>query len=73
MCTDSIHILKVATAVGIDLWPPADLRKLPSKALRQLACILQQVEAPRGDQACCTHPMLYRAALISMFENELAF
>eukprot|EP00973_Karenia_brevis_P065940 9166266-Karenia_brevis.AAC.1 len=44
MCTDAIRILKVATAVVIDRWSPADLGKLLNKALRQLAYILQQVE-----------------------------
>eukprot|EP00973_Karenia_brevis_P039610 5470715-Karenia_brevis.AAC.1 len=45
MVARRIHILKTATAVGIDLWSPADLRRLPSKALRELANILQKVEA----------------------------
>eukprot|EP00973_Karenia_brevis_P015145 2069629-Karenia_brevis.AAC.1 len=33
-CADAIHTLQNATAVGIDLWSPADLRKLPNKALQ---------------------------------------
>eukprot|EP00973_Karenia_brevis_P078042 10840670-Karenia_brevis.AAC.1 len=40
----AIHVLKTATAVGIDLWSPADLRKLPSKAFNQLAELLSKVE-----------------------------
>eukprot|EP00973_Karenia_brevis_P080562 11177445-Karenia_brevis.AAC.1 len=40
----AIHVLKTATAVGIDLWPPADLRKLPNKAFKELAEILRRVE-----------------------------
>eukprot|EP00973_Karenia_brevis_P068373 9509997-Karenia_brevis.AAC.1 len=44
MVQDATYVLKVATAVGIDLRSPADLRKLLRKALRQLAEILQQVE-----------------------------
>eukprot|EP00973_Karenia_brevis_P069541 9668779-Karenia_brevis.AAC.1 len=40
----AIHTLKTATAVGIDLWSPGDLRRLPKKTLRALAEILQQVE-----------------------------
>eukprot|EP00973_Karenia_brevis_P015282 2090076-Karenia_brevis.AAC.1 len=40
----ALHVLKTATAVGIDLWPPGDLRMLPKKALRALAHILAQVE-----------------------------
>eukprot|EP00973_Karenia_brevis_P044842 6211397-Karenia_brevis.AAC.1 len=27
----AIHVLKTTTAVGIDLWPPGDLRRLPKK------------------------------------------
>eukprot|EP00973_Karenia_brevis_P003181 439876-Karenia_brevis.AAC.1 len=38
----AIHALKTATAVGIDLWSSADLRRLPKRALRALAEILQQ-------------------------------
>eukprot|EP00973_Karenia_brevis_P039440 5445562-Karenia_brevis.AAC.1 len=38
----ALHILKTATAVGIDRWSPGDLRRLPKKALRALAEILQQ-------------------------------
>eukprot|EP00973_Karenia_brevis_P081117 11250166-Karenia_brevis.AAC.1 len=45
MCKDAIYILKVATAVGIYLWSPADLRRLPNKALKQLAQFLQKFEA----------------------------
>eukprot|EP00973_Karenia_brevis_P068991 9590757-Karenia_brevis.AAC.1 len=45
MVSRAIYILKIATAVGTDLWSPADLRKLPNKALRELAEILQVVEA----------------------------
>eukprot|EP00973_Karenia_brevis_P078114 10848613-Karenia_brevis.AAC.1 len=30
----AIHVSKTATAVGIDLWPPADLRRLPKKSLQ---------------------------------------
>eukprot|EP00973_Karenia_brevis_P072147 10022728-Karenia_brevis.AAC.1 len=41
----AIHVLKTATAVGIGPCPPADLRRLPKKAFRALAEILQQVEA----------------------------
>eukprot|EP00973_Karenia_brevis_P021506 2956528-Karenia_brevis.AAC.1 len=44
MCKDAIHVLKVATAVGIDIWPHADLRKLSKKALRALAAILKDIE-----------------------------
>eukprot|EP00973_Karenia_brevis_P038256 5274852-Karenia_brevis.AAC.1 len=44
MVETAINIVKVATAVGIDLWSPADLRKLLRKARKQLAEILQQVE-----------------------------
>eukprot|EP00973_Karenia_brevis_P011184 1514261-Karenia_brevis.AAC.1 len=40
----ALHVLKAATAVGIDLWSPGDLRRLPKKALRALAHILIQVE-----------------------------
>eukprot|EP00973_Karenia_brevis_P008868 1200936-Karenia_brevis.AAC.1 len=40
----SLHVLKTATAVGIDLWSPGGLRRLPKKALRALAHILVQVE-----------------------------
>eukprot|EP00973_Karenia_brevis_P006372 866497-Karenia_brevis.AAC.1 len=40
----AIYVLKTATAVGIDLWSPADLRKLPNRALKQLADILKKVE-----------------------------
>eukprot|EP00973_Karenia_brevis_P028278 3896339-Karenia_brevis.AAC.1 len=40
----AFHVLKTATAVGIDLWSPGDLRRLPKEALRALAQILQQVE-----------------------------
>eukprot|EP00973_Karenia_brevis_P081517 11300478-Karenia_brevis.AAC.1 len=42
MVGEAVHILKTATAVGIDLWSPADLRKLLSKAFQQLAATLQQ-------------------------------
>eukprot|EP00973_Karenia_brevis_P054421 7562205-Karenia_brevis.AAC.1 len=45
MCRDAVYILKVGTAVGIDLWSPADLRKLPNKAFQQSAQILERVEA----------------------------
>eukprot|EP00973_Karenia_brevis_P040255 5560678-Karenia_brevis.AAC.1 len=120
----AIQILKTTTAV--DLWSPADLRRLPSKALRGLADILHVVEAnatwpshllsniivlmgkPQGGtRPIAPMPMLYRiwtkvrvrkpyiqkweranagpwdaaiegssalrAALTSMFGNELAF
>eukprot|EP00973_Karenia_brevis_P053750 7466306-Karenia_brevis.AAC.1 len=40
----ALHVLKTATAVGIDLWSPGDLRRLAKKAFRALALILQQVE-----------------------------
>eukprot|EP00973_Karenia_brevis_P048982 6793293-Karenia_brevis.AAC.1 len=40
----ALHVLKTATAVGIGLWSPGDLRSLPKKALRALAQILRQVE-----------------------------
>eukprot|EP00973_Karenia_brevis_P043564 6036608-Karenia_brevis.AAC.1 len=40
----ALHVVKIATAVGIDLWTPGDLRRLPKKALRALAHILAQVE-----------------------------
>eukprot|EP00973_Karenia_brevis_P046510 6451454-Karenia_brevis.AAC.1 len=40
----ALHLLKSATAVGIDLWSPGDLRRLPKKALKALAHILQPVE-----------------------------
>eukprot|EP00973_Karenia_brevis_P008589 1161984-Karenia_brevis.AAC.1 len=40
----AIHVFKTATAVGIDLWSPADLRKLPNKALKKLAEILRKLE-----------------------------
>eukprot|EP00973_Karenia_brevis_P031059 4284201-Karenia_brevis.AAC.1 len=40
----ALHIFKTATAVGSDLWSPGDLRRLPKKAFRALAEILQQVE-----------------------------
>eukprot|EP00973_Karenia_brevis_P039157 5408568-Karenia_brevis.AAC.1 len=36
----ALHILKTATAVGIDLWSPGDLRRLPKAALRELANLL---------------------------------
>eukprot|EP00973_Karenia_brevis_P082979 11505155-Karenia_brevis.AAC.1 len=36
----ALHVLKTATAVGIDLWSPGDLRKLPRAALRALGEIL---------------------------------
>eukprot|EP00973_Karenia_brevis_P058699 8175470-Karenia_brevis.AAC.1 len=42
MVSDAIHMSQIATSVGIDLRSPADLRKLPNGALRQLANILQQ-------------------------------
>eukprot|EP00973_Karenia_brevis_P027335 3768770-Karenia_brevis.AAC.1 len=45
MVSRAMYILKIATAVGIDLWSPADLRKLPTKARRELAEIFQIVEA----------------------------
>eukprot|EP00973_Karenia_brevis_P030681 4230931-Karenia_brevis.AAC.1 len=44
MCKDAIYILTVAIAVGIDVWPPADLRRLLKDALAALAQILQEVE-----------------------------
>eukprot|EP00973_Karenia_brevis_P078669 10919610-Karenia_brevis.AAC.1 len=44
MVARAIYIFKTATAVGIDLWSPADLRRLPCKALRDLANILQKIE-----------------------------
>eukprot|EP00973_Karenia_brevis_P024272 3350932-Karenia_brevis.AAC.1 len=44
MVSAAICVLKIATAVGIDVWSPADLRKLPNRALRQLADILRKVE-----------------------------
>eukprot|EP00973_Karenia_brevis_P015819 2165426-Karenia_brevis.AAC.1 len=40
----ALYVLKTATAVGIDLWSPGDLRKLPKAALRALAQILVQIE-----------------------------
>eukprot|EP00973_Karenia_brevis_P091675 12408619-Karenia_brevis.AAC.1 len=40
----ALYVLKTATAVGIDLWLPADLRRLPQAALRELGQILAQVE-----------------------------
>eukprot|EP00973_Karenia_brevis_P035841 4946717-Karenia_brevis.AAC.1 len=40
----AIRVLKTATAVGIDLWSPADLRKLPNRALQELAEVLRRVE-----------------------------
>eukprot|EP00973_Karenia_brevis_P042539 5889795-Karenia_brevis.AAC.1 len=40
----ALYVLKTATAVGIDLWSPGDLRRLPREALRALAHILRQVE-----------------------------
>eukprot|EP00973_Karenia_brevis_P019832 2719334-Karenia_brevis.AAC.1 len=36
----ALHVLKTATAVGIDLWSPGDLRRLPKAALRELADLL---------------------------------
>eukprot|EP00973_Karenia_brevis_P077586 10781387-Karenia_brevis.AAC.1 len=36
MVEAAIYILKTVTAVGIDLWSPADLRKLPNRALKQI-------------------------------------
>eukprot|EP00973_Karenia_brevis_P037728 5204863-Karenia_brevis.AAC.1 len=60
MVSDAIHILEVATAVGIDLWSPANLRKLLNGALRQLANILQQVEIC----ATCPSYMLYNIIVL---------
>eukprot|EP00973_Karenia_brevis_P092737 12413903-Karenia_brevis.AAC.1 len=40
----ALYVLKTATAVGIDLWSPGDLRKLPRPAFRALAQILVQIE-----------------------------
>eukprot|EP00973_Karenia_brevis_P059374 8265546-Karenia_brevis.AAC.1 len=40
----ALYVLITATAVGIDLWSPGDLRKLPRSALRALAQILVQIE-----------------------------
>eukprot|EP00973_Karenia_brevis_P000487 69168-Karenia_brevis.AAC.1 len=42
MVARAIYILKPATAVGMDLWSPVNLRRPPSKAFRELAEILQQ-------------------------------
>eukprot|EP00973_Karenia_brevis_P070818 9844623-Karenia_brevis.AAC.1 len=36
----ALHVLKTATAVGIDLWSPGDLRRLPKAALRELTELL---------------------------------
>eukprot|EP00973_Karenia_brevis_P079757 11066933-Karenia_brevis.AAC.1 len=36
----ALHVFKTATAVGIDLLSPGDLRKLPKAALRELAALL---------------------------------
>eukprot|EP00973_Karenia_brevis_P092704 12413719-Karenia_brevis.AAC.1 len=44
MVGEAIHVFKIATAVGIDLWSPTDLRKLLNKPFKRLAEILQQVE-----------------------------
>eukprot|EP00973_Karenia_brevis_P015505 2121358-Karenia_brevis.AAC.1 len=40
----ALHVLKTATAVGIDLWSPGDLRKLPRASLRALGQKLVQIE-----------------------------
>eukprot|EP00973_Karenia_brevis_P069805 9705630-Karenia_brevis.AAC.1 len=38
----ALHVFKTATAVGIDLCPPGDLRQLPKAALRELADLLDK-------------------------------
>eukprot|EP00973_Karenia_brevis_P047367 6576943-Karenia_brevis.AAC.1 len=40
----ALCVSKTATAVGIDLWSPGNLIKLPEVALRALAQILVQIE-----------------------------
>eukprot|EP00973_Karenia_brevis_P051646 7172233-Karenia_brevis.AAC.1 len=41
----ALYVLKTATTVGIDLWSPGDLRRLPRAALKALGHILVQVDS----------------------------
>eukprot|EP00973_Karenia_brevis_P037557 5182555-Karenia_brevis.AAC.1 len=45
---------------GIDIWPPANLRRLLSKAIRVLAQILQEIE----HRATCPSYLLYNIIVL---------